>query len=69
MDVHLPLARGYYSIHCGVKPSAESGYFYDRCFNAAVLEIIGNPVSWGDYGGRIIQAPLSTRMLQLEEKA
>ncbi|AHX12026.1 ABC transporter [Dyella jiangningensis] len=69
IDAHLPLARGYYSIHCGVKPNAESGYFYDRCFNAAVLEIKGNPVSWGDYGGRLIQVPLSTRMLHVEGSA
>lgn len=65
IDVDLPLARGYYSLHCGVKPDAASGYFYDRCFNAAVLEIRGNPVTWGDYGGRLIHSPASTRMLEL----
>ncbi|MHB1058747.1 MAG: ABC transporter ATP-binding protein [Rhodanobacter sp.] len=65
IDVDLPLARGYYSLHCGIKPDAASSYFYDRCFNAAVLEIRGNPVSWGDYGGRLIHSPSSTRMLEL----
>lgn len=65
IDVDLPLARGYYSLHTGIKPDAASGYFYDRCFNAAVLEIRGNPVTWGDYGGRLIHSPSTTRMLEL----
>lgn len=65
IDVDLPLAKGYYSVHCGVKPNVESAYFYDRCFNVGVLEIMGNPISWGDYGGRLIHAPLATRIYQL----
>lgn len=65
VDVDLPLARGYYSLHCGLKPDVESGYFYDRCFNAAVLEVRANPVTWGNYGGRLIHAPNSTRLLVL----
>ncbi len=68
IDVDLPLAKGYYSLHCGIKPSADSGYFYDRCFNAAVLEIRANPVTWGDYGGRLIHSPSATRMMHLAEQ-
>lgn len=65
IDTDLPLARGYYSLHCGLKPDVDSGYFYDRCFNAAVLEVRGNPVTWGEYGGRLIHFPHATRVLAL----
>jgi lipopolysaccharide transport system ATP-binding protein len=63
---HLPLARGYYSVHGGVKPTADSPYFYDRCFSMAVLEVIGNPVSWGDYGGRLIHQANELNLYMLD---
>ena len=65
LDVDLPLAKGYYSLHCGLKPDVDSPYFYDRCFNAAVLEVMGNPLAWGDYGGRLIHSPTCMRLLAL----
>ena len=69
VKVYLPLARGYYSLHCGVKPASSGGYFYDRCFNATLLEVISNPVDWGDYGGRIIMKPNMVTLAQvIEEK-
>lgn len=64
--VELPLARGYYSLQCGVKPDSTSGYFYDRCFNAALLEVTSNPVTWGEYGGRVIHVPRSIRLARIE---
>lgn len=63
---HLPLARGYYSIHGGVKPTPDSPYFYDRCFSMSVLEIMGNPVSWGDYGGRVIHQATELNLYTLD---
>jgi lipopolysaccharide transport system ATP-binding protein len=63
---HLPLARGYYSVHGGVKPTPDSPYFYDRCFSMAVLEVIGNPVSWGDYGGRVIHQATELNLYTLD---
>lgn len=69
LELALPLARGYYSLHCGVKPHASSGYFYDRCFNAALLEVTSNPVTWGEYGGRIIHAPASAGLFAIEQEA
>lgn len=66
IEVDLPLARGYYSLHCGVKPDAASAFFYDRCFNAALLEVSSNPVAWGEYGGRIIHVPGAIRFYGLD---
>lgn len=63
---HLPLARGYYSLHGGVKPAADSPYFYDRCFSMGVLEILGNPVNWGDYGGRVIHPATELNLYTLD---
>lgn len=63
---HLPLARGYYSLHGGIKPTPDSPYFYDRCFSMAVLEILGNPVSWGDYGGRVIHPATELNLYTLD---
>lgn len=63
---HLPLARGYYSLHGGIKPAPDSPYFYDRCFSMAVLEIMGNPVNWGDYGGRVIHAASELNLYSLD---
>lgn len=67
MEVNLPLAKGQYSWHCGIKPDVSSPYFYDRCFGAAVLDVLGNPVSWGDYGGRIIDKPARMRLSEVGE--
>lgn len=64
VNVHLPLAKGYYSFHCGVKPAPQGNFFYDRCFNAAVLDIMSNPPSWGEYGGRLLHSPKSIRLLK-----
>jgi len=63
---HLPLSRGYYSLHGGVKPSPDSPYFYDRCFSMAVLEVLGNPLSWGDYGGRVIHSATELNLYTLD---
>ncbi len=68
LELDLPLARGYYSLHCGIKPHSASTYFYDRCFNAALLEVISNPVTWGEYGGRIIHAPASAGLYAIEQE-
>lgn len=66
LALDLPLARGYYSFHCGIKPHSQSEYFYHRCFNAALLEVASNPVTWGAYGGRIIHSPSSARILRID---
>ncbi|WP_225780858.1 ABC transporter ATP-binding protein [Xenophilus sp. Marseille-Q4582] len=66
LDLELPLARGYYSFQCGIKPHPQSDYFYHRCFNAALLEVASNPVTWGAYGGRIIHSPSAARVLQID---
>lgn len=63
---HLPLSRGYYSLHGGIKPTPDSPYFYDRCFSMAVLEIMGNPLSWGDYGGRVIHPATELNLYTLD---
>jgi len=63
---HLPLSRGYYSLHGGVKPTPDSPYFYDRCFSMAVLEVLGNPLSWGDYGGRVIHSATELNLYTLD---
>lgn len=57
LRIDFPYARGRYSFHCGLKPAADSPYFYDRCFNVGVLDVESNPLTWGEYGGRVIQAP------------
>lgn len=57
--VDFPYARGRYSFHCGIKPAVDSSYFYDRCFNIGVVDVESNPLSWGEYGGRVIQVPRS----------
>lgn len=66
IDVFLPLARGYYSLHCGIKPHPASSFFYDRCFSAALLEVTSNPATWGEYGGRIIHVPASLMLSRVE---
>ena len=62
--VDFPYARGRYSFHCGIKPAADSPYFYDRCFNIGILDVESNPLTWGEYGGRVIQAPRSIALYE-----
>ena len=69
LTLDLPLARGYYSFHGGIKPHPSSEYFYHRCFGAALLEVASNPVSWGAYGGRIIHRPVSARVLRVDRES
>jgi len=69
LEVDLPLARGFYSLHLGIKPSPTSEFFYDRCFNAALLEVLGNPVTWGQYGGRIIHVPEAIELERIAQEA
>ncbi len=38
--VTLPIVSGDYSISVGAKPNPASDYFYDRCFNACVFNVI-----------------------------
>jgi hypothetical protein len=63
--VELPLAKGRYSFHVGLKPAPESPYFYDRCFTIGVLDIEANPLSWGEYGGRLLASPRSVELLKV----
>ena len=69
LEVDLPLARGFYSLHLGVKPNPTSEFFYDRCFNAALLEVLGNPLTWGQYGGRIIHVPEAIELRRVVQEA
>ena len=69
LEVDLPLARGFYSLHLGVKPNPASEFFYDRCFNAALLEVLGNPLTWGQYGGRIIHVPETIELRRVVQEA
>lgn len=62
LDVEFPFAKGRYSFHCGIKPAHDSAYFYDRCFNTAVLDIEENPIQWGEYGGRLLATPHAMRL-------
>lgn len=39
LEMQLPLLPGIYWFHMGIKPDADSNYFYDRCFGAGYLEI------------------------------
>jgi lipopolysaccharide transport system ATP-binding protein len=57
--VTLPLSRGVYSVHVGIKPTPIGPHFYDRCFNAAVFEIEMNPISYSTYTGLLIVTPKS----------
>ena len=63
--VELPLAKGRYSFHVGLKPAPDSPYFYDRCFTIGVLDIEANPLSWGEYGGRLLASPRSVELLKV----
>ncbi|MEF2155271.1 ABC transporter ATP-binding protein [Luteimonas sp. FXH3W] len=63
VSTSLPFAMGRYSFHCGAKPSADSPYFYDRCFNIGVLDIESNPLTWGMYGGRLVHTPNDLKLL------
>lgn len=65
-DVDLPLAKGRYSFHVGLKPAPDSPYFYDRCFTIGVLDIEGNPLSWGEYGGRLLASPNAIQLFRRE---
>lgn len=63
--IELPLSRGVYSVHVGIKPQPMGSDFYDRCFNAGVFEIEMNPLSYSTYTGLLIASPksLSLRVL------
>lgn len=67
LEISPPLAQGHYSFHCGIKPHAESSYFYDRVFGAGALEVANNPVGWGNYGGRFIQSPRNSEFISITE--
>jgi ABC-type polysaccharide/polyol phosphate transport system ATPase subunit len=63
--VTLPLSRGAYSVHVGVKPRPVGAHFYDRCFNAAVFEIEMNPISYSTYTGLLVVQPRSLTLKAL----
>lgn len=54
LDLVLPLVKGVYSLSVGAKPNPQSDYFYDRCFNATVFEVI-KPKWQKETGGIIYQ--------------
>lgn len=63
--IELPLSRGIYSVHVGIKPQPMGSHFYDRCFNAAVFEIEMNPLSYSPYGGLLVVSPKSLSLRTL----
>jgi len=69
ITVRLPLARGVYSIHVGVKPDPHSAVFYDRCFNAAIFDIALNPVEFDPYGGLLTLRPSKAALRKIATEA
>lgn len=63
----LPLARGAYSVHVGIKPDPHLSDFYDRCFNAATFEISLNPIEFNPYGGLLVVKPGKTALRRLTD--
>lgn len=64
VTARLPFSAGPYSVHVGLKPSPEGSYFYDRCYDAAVFEIAGNPDGHEGYGYPFVVRPEGVRVFQ-----
>ena len=58
MSLTWPTVKGLYTLHAGIKPAPEAPVFYDRCFNALVIEVLEPAELAGlPYGGVVWVTP------------